>query len=508
MPRLRTDVVVNTLGQGWAVAISLLFVPFFVNRLGIEGYAVIALLPLATALIQVLDGGLALTLNREMARTAASGAPDQARSTAWTLQIVHLSAGVVVGLSTLALLPAAGMAWLQPKDMAAADLHVNLLLIAAAVALQWPIPLFQNGLMGLGKQAQVNGLLAVNSTVLNVGAAAWITFGSQTVSSYLMWAGACALLHSIALAIVFWRALPLASAPVCFELGRLRALWRFSGGAAGIGVTGVILMHVDRIVASRLLSLEQFGYYGLATTIGRSVYLLIAPVFSAVFPRLSALVARKDIAGLTALYSAGTQFMAVAIFPLTAIVFWMGFDLAFAWLGNAETARSITHAAALLALGAALNGVMNLPYALQLAWGLVRLGVGLNVMLIAVAVPAAFVLCLEFGPAGAAASWLLTMVIYFAAGVPLTHHMTRVGRPITWMLRDVLPPAAVSFASVGVVHAAVGSLSSRLDSAIALILAACIAYGLALLSAPILRREARALLRRLVSASFQNRNRF
>lgn len=506
MPRLSTDIVVNTLGQGWAVAISLLFVPFFVQRLGVEGYAVIALLPLATALVHVLDGGLALTLNREMARAAAAAAaPDQARSTAWTLQVVHLFVGILVGVATLALLPTAGMAWLQPKDMPPSDLHANLLLIAAVVTLQWPVALFQNGLMGLARQSRVNGALAVNATALNVGAAAWVTFGSQTVSAYLVCAGACALVHSTALAVLFWRALPAASVPARFESRRLLAVWKFSGGAAGIGITGVILMHVDRLVASRLLTLEQFGYYGLATTIGRSIYLLIAPVFSAVFPRLSALVTRNDVAALTALYSTATQTMSVAIFPLTAIVFWMGFDLAHVWLGSADTAHAIRDAAALLALGAALNGVMNLPYALQLASGLTRLGFWLNVVLIAVAVPAAFVLCREFGPTGAAASWLLAMTTYFAAGVPLTHRLTGFGRPVHWVLRDVLPPAAVSFVSVGAVHAAVGSISSRADSAIALTFAACIAYGAAVMVAPRLRREACALVRRLVSASLKNR---
>jgi len=489
MARLRTDVVANILGQGWAVAISLLFVPFFVSRLGIESYAIIALLPLCTALLQVLDGGLAVTLNREMARLAPSTAPHEARSTAWTLQVVHLSAGIFFGLSAIALLPMAGMAWLQPKEVSASELHGALLLLAITVALQWPIPFLQNGLMGLGRQPKVNGLLAVYSTVLNVGAAVLITFADSSVSTFLGWAGACAMMHSIALAIVFWRSLPCPIVPVHFEIRRLREVMSFSAGAAGIGITGVILTHFDRIVGSRLLTLEQFGYYGLAATVGRSAYLLIAPVFSATFPRLSALVARPDQAGMHTLYSSATQIMCVAIFPLTAVVVWMGFDLGYAWLGNASTAGAIAEVAAVLSIGAALNGVMHLPYGLQLAHGMTRLGLQINVALVALSLPVAVLLCRQFGPIGLAATWPLTNALYFMVGVPLTHRMTGFGRALSWIGQDILPAAIASFTTVGVIHAAMGSSQTRLGAITVLLCSLVAGYASTAVAATKVRQE-------------------
>ena len=489
MARLRTDVAVNLLGQGWAAAISLLFVPLFVARLGIEGYAVIALLPLCTSLIQVLDCGLALTLNREMARVSAIGTPTATRSAAWTLQAVHLSVGTLLGVATIALLPAVGLAWLQQPSLPRAAFREALVVLAIAVAVHWPIPLFQNGLMGLGRQSRVNGLIAINATILNVGAAAIITLWSPNPAAFLLWAAACALMHAIALALVFWRALPPARVRPKFEPDYLRSVLRFSGGAAGIGVTGVILTHLDRLVASRLLSLEQFGYYGLAVTIGRSVYLLIAPVFSAAFPRLSALIARKDYAGLSVVYSSATQVMCVAIFPLTAVVLWMGFDLAQAWLGDARTARAVSDIAAALAIGAAINGVMHMPYGLQLASGLTRLGLQINLALVAMSIPAAVFLCKQFGALGLALTWPLINAVYFLVGVPLTHRAVGFGRALPWFVGDVAPTVLVSFATVGAVHSVLGVGSTRLASTAAVLAGLVLGYAAAALAADRFRSQ-------------------
>lgn len=489
MARLRTAVAVNVLGQGWAAAISLSFVPFFVSRLGIEGYAVIALLPLCTALLQVFDGGLAMTLNREMARLSAVGSAAEMRSAAWNLQVVHLAAGGVLALAAIAFLPTVGIAWLQQPQIPRATLSEALLFLSVAVAVHWPIPLFQNGLMGLGRQSKVNGLLAANATVLNVGAAALVAAGSPTPSAFLLWATASALLHAATLAVIFWRCLPPADSRPEFEPRYLRSVLRFSSGAAGIGVTGVILTHLDRLVASRLLTLEQFGYYGLATTIGRSAYLLIAPVFSAVFPRLSALVARKDPASLAAVYSSATQMMCVAMLPLTAVVFWMGFDVAYAWLGDVAIANAVSAAAAALAVGAAINGVMHLPYGLQLAHGLTNLGLRINLVLVGVSVPAAILLCEAFGPMGLALTWPLVNIFYFVVGVPLTHRILNIDGTSSWVLRDVLPSAVMSFAAVGIAHGILRTGTTRIESASLVLVGLCLAYPAAAVAASKFRSQ-------------------
>lgn len=483
MSRLRTDLMATLFGQGWAAVIGLLFVPVFVDRLGIEAYGLIALAPVCVALLQVLDAGLAVTLNREMARAVASGAePTHVRSTARTLLVTHFGLGLAVAALALAALPATAGAWLTPQQTTASELESSLWVLGVAAVLNWPVPLLQNGLMGLGRQPLVNFLIALNATAVNVGAAALVLLYRSDVSVYFAWLAFCNVLHALALGTLFRRELSRFSGQGEIKLSLLRAVIGFSGGAAGISMTGVVLTYIDRLVASKLLTLEQFGYYGLAATIGRSVYLVIAPIFSAVFPRLSALVARREASELEALYSKATQIMAVAVFPPAAVILWFGFEVGLAWLGSSTTAMEIAGIAAMLALGAMINGLMHLPYGLQLAHGMTRLGLQVNVALLCLFVPASVALHSQFGALGIAAAWPLLNAAYFAVAVPLTHRLLRFGRSAAWITRDVLPVAAASFASVGAAHVVIGPATSRVSAFVVILAALAFGYAAAGLS--------------------------
>lgn len=501
MRRLRFDLIANTLGQGWAVVASLLFAPVFVHQLGAEGYGLIALLPVVSALALVLDGGTAMTLNREMSRATSAQSPDNVRSTAWTLLIVHSLIGMVVAVLVLTVLPLIGATWLQAGSLTAADLHRALLLLAVVVCLQWPVSFFQNGLMGLGQQWRVNAALAVYATTAYGGAAALLVLVASSPAVFFEWLMVCTAAHATILATMFWRALPPQSRPLRFERATLRGLWRFSAGSFGISVSGVILTHADRLVASRLLSLEQFGYYGLATTLGRGVYPLVTPIFSAAFPRFSAFVARNDRATLAHLYSLFTQIMSAALFPVAAVVFWMGHDVAYAWLGDTTTAQAVAASAGLLVLGSALNGVMNIPYALQMSSGLTKLGLQISAVLMVVAFPTAMGLYAGFGLVGIAAMWLVVNVLYAALSVPLIHRATGVGHPLRWLFFDAAPAAAISFTLVGVFCAATGPGADRSHALILVGAALVLAYGSVWTAAPVLRREAVAAFRRFRGAT-------
>jgi O-antigen/teichoic acid export membrane protein len=482
MARLRRDLLASLLGQGWAVAIGLLFVPFFVSRLGVDGYGLIALLPLFAALYFVLDCGLAITMDREMARLK-SISPATASDTAWTIVVAHLALGVPLAVAVTLVLPAVGPQWLRHEGTATTDLQRTLHYMALALTLQWPVPLLQHGLMGLGRQTLVNGILAAHATALNIGAALLVVHYQPSVPTYFQWASLCAVVHVAVLGLAFKRSLPAAPGPVRVTLARLRHIASFSGGAAGIGLTSVLITHVDRLLASRFLSLEQFGYYSIAATLGRSVHLLIAPIHSALFPRLTALAGGTERAALANLYALGTQTMSVAILPLAAVIVWMDFELAYGWLGDAAVAAGIVGIAGFIAAGSALNGLMHVPFALQLAHGKTRPGLAISIGLLLVSLPSAILLFEGFGPIGLAATWLVLNALYAAVGVPLTHRITRLGTATRWVRDEVALPLVAAFGSVGLLHMFIGHGTSRFASLAIVALALGIGYLAAIVSA-------------------------
>ena len=57
----------------WSALLGLAVVPFYLKYLGIEAYGLIGFFVTTQALLQLLDMGMAPTINREVARCSASG---------------------------------------------------------------------------------------------------------------------------------------------------------------------------------------------------------------------------------------------------------------------------------------------------------------------------------------------------------------------------------------------------------------------------------------------------
>jgi len=97
-------------------------------------------------------------------------------------------------------------------------------------------------------------------------------------------------------------------APEKHQFGGSKAT-RIAAGMTGISITAVILTQVDKLVLSKILTLEKFGYYTLASIVAGALYSFILPVIFALFPRFVQLISANDQYGLRGLYHKSCQFL-------------------------------------------------------------------------------------------------------------------------------------------------------------------------------------------------------
>jgi O-antigen/teichoic acid export membrane protein len=271
--------------------------------------------------------------------------------------------------------------------------------------------------------------------------------------------------------LYFWRHIGFGRYAAAARLDVLRRHWRFSAGISGISMTGLILTHIDKLLLSRLLMLQTFAHYSLAVTMARGLYVLISPVFSAYFPRLSSLAAKGDEPSLRACYHTATQLMAVLVLPMALVIAFFSEELARLWLRDAALAVEIGPLATWLVIGTCLNGLMNIPFALQIARGRTRIGLLINVALVVLVVPSTIYAATHYGAAGAATMWAILNAVYLTVGLPVTHKILLKNDLRKWLTQDILPPFA---ASLLVVLAARMLFPAHSGSAlIAVILALC-----------------------------------
>lgn len=428
----------------WSALIGLAVVPLYLRYLGIEAYGLIGFFATTQAILSLLDMGLAPTLNREVARCSASGNMQEARNLLHTLAVVYGITASVIAVLIVTLAPFIAKHWLQADHISPMTLERAVMLMGLVIACRWPIGLYQGALMGMQRLTVSSTVNIVMVTIGSIGAVAILVFVSPTIEAFFIWQASVALLNVSVMRWAAWRVVGQQERGYRFDIDALKRIWRFTAGMGAIAVTGMVFTQLDKVILSKILGLAEFGHYMLATVVVSALYVLVTPLFNVLYPRFSALVVSGDTEKLTELYRLSTQFLAILLFPLAMLLVFFAEDLVGMWTGNAVIAANVAPVIALLAVGSALHGVMYLPYALQLAYGMTWLPLKINSILMIILVPLVIIFALTYGARGAAMAWLVLHVLYVMFGSWMTHRHILKGVFGVWLSRDVAVPLVVS----------------------------------------------------------------
>jgi O-antigen/teichoic acid export membrane protein len=453
--KLGRNLLAGAANSVWTAIVGLIVVPLYLKYLGIETYGLIGFYTTTQVLLSLLDLGLAPTINREVARSSASGEFREARNLLHTLAVVYWVTAGIIALVISALAPVIASHWLQSSHITPVTLMRAVMLMGLVIACRWPIGLYQGAVIGMQRLTVSSTVNIVMVTCGNFGAVAILAYVSPTIEAFFMWQAGVALLGAAAMRWAAWRAIGRADTGR-FDANGLKRIWPFSAGMSGVAVSGIILMQLDKVLLSRILSLEDFGRYALASLVANGLYVLLTPVFNAIYPRMSALVATGDTVRLIDFYETGTRLCLALLLPAAVTVAIFSKDLLYLWTRNGHLAAGSAPIVSLFVIGTALNGVMHFPYALQLAYGATRLPLTINMILMVIMVPLTITLAKSYGAVGGAAAWALLNALYLFVGTWLTHRSLLKGIGAKWLLSDVGLPLAITVivagAGGGLVH--------------------------------------------------------
>jgi O-antigen/teichoic acid export membrane protein len=440
---LKHNIIANFAGRAWSALMMLAFLPFYIRFLGIESYGLIGVFISLTALLSVFDMGLSTTLSRQLASLSANdGSEQEARDLVRTFELIYWGIGILLGGGIALMAPLIARNWLSAQGMAVESVEQAILIMGLIVALQWPNSLYSGGLIGLQRQVLLNAIRVVIGTLQAGGAVLVLWLVSPTILAYFFWQVLIGALQTAVVAAWLWKSLPGPAVPV-FRKILLASNWRFAGGVTGITLLVTVLTQTDKIVLSKLLPLESFGYYSLAATVAGALNYISNPIFAALFPRFTQAIGGGNEKEVALLYHKGSQLMAALVSPLWICLALFSEELLMLWLRDAPTVARIHLLVSLLATGTALNALVTLPYALQLAHGWTGLSFYKNLISVAVFVPVLFWLISRYGAVGAALAWIGLNASYFLIEVPLMHRRLLRGSMGRWYLKDVGLPVVL-----------------------------------------------------------------
>jgi O-antigen/teichoic acid export membrane protein len=443
MSLLKYNIIANFLGRGWTAVMGIAFVPLYIKFMGIEAYGLVGFSTTIQALSSLLDMGLSSTLNRELAiLSTQEGKQQESRDLVRTLEIIYWGATVIICLVVFAISPWLANSWIQSQKLPAESLRVAIALMGVVIACQFPFSLYSGGLLGLQQQVLLNGITVTMATLRGVGMILILWLVSPTIQAFFIWQAFVSLLQTLVTSAYLWRSLPKSLSRSRFRKDLWLGIWQFAAGMTGISVVSLILMQTDKIILSKMLTLEDFGYYNLAGTVSSGITIVIAPIFTSVFPRFSELVSQGEKQKLADLYHKSCQLLGVLVLPIGVTLSLFSKDILLLWTGNPLIAEKSYIIVSLLAIGTTLNGLMNVPYALQLAYGWTALSLYTNVVAIFILIPSLFWLTGHYGAIGASGVWAVLNSGYVLIGIRFMHLKLLKNELKRWYFQDIIRPLA------------------------------------------------------------------
>jgi O-antigen/teichoic acid export membrane protein len=443
MTTLRTNILANYAGQIWMAVTGVAFIPLYIRALGMESFGLVGLMLSIQALSMLFDLGMGGVLNRELARRIHSSElkqtlADLIRTFEW---LVWPIAAMVAAVIWLASEPLANH-WLHPDRLTHQETAHAIAIMGLAVALQWPSSFYANGLSGLEKQPALNMINAGFATLRGAGVLVVLFWVSPTITAFMWWYAAVGATQSLTTAAALWRLLPADNkSQAKFRFQEIHLTGRFAGGLLAIMALSVTLIQLDRIVLSAMRPLVELGYFSLAMSIAAGMGRMIQPMFNALYPRYTRLVSSGKAVELTYLYHLSNQCLAVMAASTAAVLMVFGKDVVYLWTGDYATAATLAIPLSILIAGTALNGLMTLPYALQLAFGWTRLTIGSNLVALILGLPFCIWAVKRDGIVGAAYLWFAINLGFFALTIPLMHRRLMRGELSKWYFQDIFPPS-------------------------------------------------------------------
>ena len=422
--------------------------PFYLRLLGPEAYGLIGLSLTLQAFTVMLDFGISGALNKEIATTKiCEQRLDALKNAIRTFEFLFWLFAAVLIVISWGTSEYFSEYWLQAATIDCNTLRLAVFTMAASVFLQLPNNIYICALRGLEKHVIVNTTIISGTLIRNFGVIPLLLYYNKSIVAYFIWFFLWYLVQGVFLHFMLWKAYLRSKTKPKLTKNIPEKLYKFSFRLFLISITTFILMHADKLILSKTIPLEQFSYYSLAATLAAGLTMFITPFFNTLYPRFSFLVASNDTLQLTKLYHNGCKLMATILCSAAAVIILYSDLLIALWTSDINAVAKSSQIVEVLAAGTLLNGLMTIPYALQLSNNWTSLALGMNVIAACILTPLTWYLANKYGPIGAAYSWFLLNLSYLMIALPLIHKKILRGQFLHWWTKDTLPQLLIAFST-------------------------------------------------------------
>lgn len=437
----------NLVTNVYSLVIGILFVPLYINYIGVEAYGIIGAFNGITAFLWLFDFGVTTNLNREMSKFYETEDKRELLDTKKTLEIVCYALSGLITLFLSGFIALLAYYWFNSERFTPGYLFSVLSILAVSLVLQFPIAFYTGGLLGLNQQVPLNFINIFINTVKCAGSYVAVIYFEDKIHAFLIFQMLLSILQLIILKLALDSFIGGIDYKAKFKTEILRRLKKFTSELFANNLVIILLMQSDKVILSRVLTLEDFGYYMLAYNITTMTVVIFSnSVTNVIFPNFSRLVAQDNRAELIKNFHLSSQLMTWGMVSITTVLAFFAHEILVIWARNPAVADKTSALLAVWAIAFGLNTLTMIPYYLQLAYGRSNISFRFNLTALILNVPALIVGSYYWGSFGAAFCWLLLNTIYLFTFIPVIRKNFLPFSLKTWYFRDVFPLVAVGVA--------------------------------------------------------------
>ncbi|MCF8208943.1 MAG: oligosaccharide flippase family protein [Rhodoferax sp.] len=373
--------------------------------MGPAKFGLIGFVLLLQAVLGLIDAGVSQALLREFSIRlhVKTGSSDTIASFLLSFERMYWMFALSAGLCVVVVSEFILSHWIDLGGLPHALGQHAVFGAAAIFAFQFPGSIYRSLMISAQQQVKLNSLMVVGSLIRHAGGAV-LVIAYPTVTAYLIWHASTALLETLARAALAWHTLGVRRSDYSWNAGEVRRVTRSVMALSGVTWLGALAVQMDRIIVSKMVSVEQFGYYTLASAVSVGLVQIIYPLVQTALP--NAMQMRADFVQLHKLYVKLWWKISALVFICCIAYVLAGEYLLGIWLKDRVAMDAVYPAMSWLLIGTALNAFYNVGY---LHW-LVQKRVipvlwvnGLGLLLSMALIPP---LVTQWGIMGAASGWI------------------------------------------------------------------------------------------------------
>jgi len=436
MPTYRANAFANFVGQLVTGLVTLSVIPLFLGLMGPAGYGVVALLLSIQASLTLLDLGLSVATNRELARARVPNSGSQPGNFFVSIEAVYWTTGGITGV----LIACCAPLLMRMVDHTSGDALEALRWFGLLFAIRWPVIFYISVLRGLELQVTANLISGAHTVIRALSTLAVLSIGDPTPLTFVAVQTACSVFEVLQLR---WRARReirrLHPETARFAWSQVQSVWRFSLTATATSLVATLIKQSDKFLLAHFAGVQALAYYYAATEAGRAIQLFSTPLTNAAYPRFSTLHAQANMEGLKIFLLRVSQLTSFLVAGAVGIMAGLAGNLLWIWSQDLRFLREGTIPFALLTVGFGFNAMMQLPYSLQLATGQNRVNMLFLFGYLPVGLPLSYFAIRTWGGTGAAVMWVVFNIAYLCIVPPLMDRMVGFRFAGPWLAQTARP---------------------------------------------------------------------